>query len=600
MADSTSDDQIEIIRAFAQESWGLINQLEPYINELEKNKDMQTINYIYGFFHSIKGGASFMGLRNVAHVTNAVENLLDQLRSGKIPLQTPEHLDLLNHACDFLKMALDHLGSKPNDNDLESQAKSVVSKFKSSLIEPLKLLKSSRILKTDSKIRRTLIVGGGRGCFAILPMLTNEKNIYILAICDINKTAPGVMLAKNFGIPVTKDFKDFIQKNVVDFIIDVTGNPEVNLMLNSMKKPGVEILGGLSAKLVLELVLERENKKEETEENLAEQEALNRIGLMLISAKNIDVVFQRIIQCAIKLSKNKAGSLALYDEKTNEFKMEGAIGFSKTFLKTQRWKLRKNGLTDYILSNKQPTIIPDITKNVHCSNSVLIEEGIKSLIAVPLTLAGKTIGILYVNDYKPKKINPRLSSLMIALATQATFAIEKNKLLQKAEQLAIIDELTKLHNHRYFVEALAKEVIRSKRFQHPICFLMMDIDFFKNYNDTQGHETANIVLQTVAKLMGGNTREVDTLARYGGEEFCVILPGVDVEGGKHTAERIRAAIENHAFPHGDEQPGGKLTISIGLACYPKDADTGAELVKKADSALYKAKKEGRNRVLVFE
>ena len=443
-------------------------------------------------------------------------------------------------------------------------------------------------------------MGGGRGCFAILPMLSNEKNIHILAICDINETAPGVMLAKKFGIPVTKDFKDFIQKNVVDFIIDVTGNPEVNLMLNSMKKPGVEILGGLSAKLVLELVLERENKKEETEENLAEQEALNRIGLMLISAKNIDVVFQRIIQCAIKLSKNKAGSLALYDEKTNEFKMEGAIGFSKTFLKTQRWKLRKNGLTDYILSNKQPTIIPDITKNVHCSNSVLIEEGIKSLIAVPLTLAGKTIGILYVNDYKPKKINPRLSSLMIALATQATFAIEKNKLLQKAEQLAIIDELTKLHNHRYFVEALAKEVIRSKRFQHPICFLMMDIDFFKNYNDTQGHETANIVLQTVAKLMGGNTREVDTLARYGGEEFCVILPGVDVEGGKHTAERIRAAIENHAFPHGDEQPGGKLTISIGLACYPKDADSGTELVKKADSALYKAKKEGRNRVLVFE
>ena len=600
MADSTSDDQIEIIRAFAQESWGLINQLEPSVNELENSKDLQTINYIYGLFHSIKGGASFLGLSNITHVTNAVENLLNQLRSGKIPLQTPEHLDLLNHACDFLKKALDHLGNKPNDNDLESQAESVVSEFKNAVSEPLKLFKSSRILRTDSNIRKTLIVGGGRGCFAILPMLSNEKNIHILAICDINKTAPGVMLAKKFGIPVTKDFKDFIQKNVVDFIIDVTGNPEVNLMLNSMKKPGVEILGGLSAKLVLELVLERENKKEETEENLAEQEALNRIGLMLISAKNIDVVFQRIIQCAIKLSKNKAGSLALYDEKTNEFKMEGAIGFSKTFLKTQRWKLRKNGLTDYILSNKQPTIIPDITKNVHCSNSVLIEEGIKSLIAVPLTLAGKTIGILYVNDYKPKKINPRLSSLMIALATQATFAIEKNKLLQKAEQLAIIDELTKLHNHRYFVEALAKEVIRSKRFQHPICFLMMDIDFFKNYNDTQGHETANIVLQTVAKLMGGNTREVDTLARYGGEEFCVILPGVDVEGGKHTAERIRAAIENHAFPHGDEQPGGKLTISIGLACYPKDADSGTELVKKADSALYKAKKEGRNRVLVFE
>ncbi|MEE9165822.1 MAG: diguanylate cyclase [Nitrospinota bacterium] len=600
MADSTSDDQIEIIRAFAQESCGLIDQLEPYINELGKNKGLQAINYIYGFFHSIKGGASFMGLSNIAHVTNAVENLLDQLRSGKIPLQTPEHVNLLNHACDFLKEALDHLGSHPNDNDLGNQAESVVSEFKNAVSEPLKLFKLSRILRADQNVRKTLIVGGGRGCSTIIPLLSNEKNIHILGICDINETAPGVLLAKKFGIPITKDFKDFLQKNEVDFIIDVTGNPEVNLTLNSMKKSGVEILGGLSAKLILELVLEKENRKEEIEENLAEQEALNRIGLLLFSAKNIDVVFQRIVQCAVKLSKNKAGSLALYDEKTNEFKTEVAIGFSETFLKTQRWKLRKNGLTDYILSNKQPTIIPDITKNVHFNNSVVLQEGIKSLIAVPLILAGKAIGILYVNDYKPKKITPRLTSLMVSLATQATFAIEKNKLLQKAEQLAIIDALTQLYNHRYFVTALEKEVIRSKRFQHPICFLMMDIDFFKHYNDTQGHETANIVLRTLAKLMGENTREIDTLARYGGEEFCLILPGVDVEGGKNTAERIREAIENHPFPHEDEQPGGKLTISIGLASYPKDADTGTDLVKKADSALYKAKKAGKNRVVVFE
>ena len=140
MADSTSEDQTEIIRAFAQESWGLIDQLEPYVNELGKKEGLQTINYIYGFFHSIKGGASFMGLSNIAHVTDAAENLLDQLRSGKIPLQTPEHVNLLNHACAFLKKALDHLGSQPNDNDLESQAESVVSEFKNSVSEPLKPL----------------------------------------------------------------------------------------------------------------------------------------------------------------------------------------------------------------------------------------------------------------------------------------------------------------------------------------------------------------------------------------------------------------------------------------------------------------------------
>jgi diguanylate cyclase (GGDEF)-like protein len=106
-------------------------------------------------------------------------------------------------------------------------------------------------------------------------------------------------------------------------------------------------------------------------------------------------------------------------------------------------------------------------------------------------------------------------------------------------------------------------------------------------------------LKTVSKLVQESTREIDTLARYGGEEFCLILPGVEVEGGRTTAERIRESIENHPFPHGAEQPGGKLTISMGLACYPKDADDGPDLVKKADSALYKAKKEGKNRVVVF-
>lgn len=599
MADLTSDDQAEIIRAFAQESRGLVEQLKPSLNELGKSRDMETISYIYRFFHSIKGGASFMGLNNIAHVTNAAEHMLDQLRSGKIPLQIPKHVDLLNHACDFLKEALDHLEKQPNDNDLEKQAETVVSGFQQAIKEPIELLKSSLSLRDDQNARKTFIVGGGQGCFALLSVLSNDKNISVVGICDINENAPGVLLAKEIGIPTTKDFKDFLQKNEVDFIIDVTGNPEVSQTLNCIKNPKVEILGGHSARLILELVKEKEERKGETEESLTEQEALNRIGLMLISAKSIDVVFQRIVQCAINLTKSKAGSLALYDEKTNEFKMEVAIGFSETFSKTQRWKLRKNGLTNFILSNKQPTVIPDIAKDAHCNNSLLLQEGIKSLIAVPLILADKTTGILYVNDYKTKEFSSRLTSLMVSLGTQATFAIEKSKLLQKAEQLSITDELTQLYNYRYFIQALEKEVIRSRRFQQPICFLMIDIDFFKHYNDTQGHETANIVLQAMAKLMGENTREIDTLARYGGEEFCVILPGVDAEGGENTAERIREAVENHLFPHEDEQPGGKLTVSIGVACYPKDADTGTDLVKKADSALYKAKKTGRNKVVVF-
>ena len=406
-------------------------------------------------------------------------------------------------------------------------------------------------------------------------------------------------MAKEMGIPTTTDFKDFLENNEVNFIVDMTGNPEVSQALSSIKKSGIELLGGHSANLILGLVAERENRKKEVERSLVEQEDLTRIGLMLISAKNIDVVYQRIVQSAIKLTKSKAGSLAFYDEKTNEFKMEVAIGFSESFSKIRRWKLRKNGLTEFILSNKLPTVITDITKDVHCSNGILLREGIRSLMAVPLTLAGKTTGILYVNDFKPKKFKPRITSLMALLANQATFAIEKNILLQKAEQLAITDELTQLYNHRYFVHALGGEILRSKRFQLSICFLMMDIDSFMHYNDNHGHEPGNIVLKILAKLLQESIRGIDILARYGEEEFCLILPGVDVRGGEIMAERIRQTIETHPFPHGDKQPEGKLTISIGLTCYPKDADTGPDLINKADKALYKAKKEGKNRVVVF-
>lgn len=446
---------------------------------------------------------------------------------------------------------------------------------------------------------KTFIVGGGRGCSALLPILSSEKNINIIGVCDIKTDAPGILMAKNAGIPTTTDFQSFLKKKSVDLIVDVTGDSKVHKTLESIKKPGVEILGGLSSRLIWGLVNERKKREEEMEQSLVEQESLYIIGIMLLSAKNIEMVFRRIVQSAINLSRTEAGSLALYDEKTKEFKMEVAIGFSEKFSKIQSWKLRKKGLTNYILSNEKPTVISDISKNAYFNNSILLEEGIKSLIAVPLTLREKTIGILYVNDFKPKKFSPRMASLMAFLATMATFAIEKNRLLERAEQLAITDELTQLYNHRYFIQALEKEINRSKRFQHQICLLMIDIDHFKYYNDHQGHQNGNSVLEIVARLMQEDIREIDTVARFGGEEFSLILPGVSYREGKILAERIRKIIENYHFPFGDCQPDGKLTISIGVACYPQDAETGFDLIDKADSALYKAKKGGRNKVAVF-
>lgn len=164
------------------------------------------------------------------------------------------------------------------------------------------------------------------------------------------------------------------------------------------------------------------------------------------------------------------------------------------------------------------------------------------------------------------------------------------------EALATKDGLTGLYNYRHFMEALDKEVKKSARFGRPLSLLIIDIDHFKNYNDTNGHIQGNAALKKMADIFAGSLREVDIAARYGGEEFAVILPETPLDGAVQAAERIREKVEREEFPGEESQPGGSLTISIGAASFPEAGLDAANLTEAADMALYKAKSLGRNRV----
>lgn len=177
---------------------------------------------------------------------------------------------------------------------------------------------------------------------------------------------------------------------------------------------------------------------------------------------------------------------------------------------------------------------------------------------------------------------------------------EANKRLgdanQRLAQLAITDGLTGLYNHRYFHERLAKEVARSNRTGLPLSLLMIDVDHFKHYNDLHGHPAGDAVLRSVAKILSNGRRMNDAVARYGGEEFTVLLVDTPKADAAHLAEQIRLHVEQAEFAHGGSQPGGRLTISLGVASYPEDANGAEGLVVAADAALYRAKHSGRNRV----
>lgn len=175
----------------------------------------------------------------------------------------------------------------------------------------------------------------------------------------------------------------------------------------------------------------------------------------------------------------------------------------------------------------------------------------------------------------------QLSSLTDTLRTKAA----------ELEQLSVTDGLTGLVNHRALMQRLGEEVVRSTRNERPFCVIMTDVDYFKKYNDEFGHPAGDEVLKQVGVILKEATRTVDCVARYGGEEFAALLPETGVDGALEVAERMRARVSSHPFANRE------VTVSVGVAEFPMDADAGAKLISVADKALYEAKRNGRNQVV---
>ncbi|MFN3532352.1 MAG: ATP-binding protein [Candidatus Brocadia sp.] len=281
---------------------------------------------------------------------------------------------------------------------------------------------------------KVLLIGAGKGGSALLSILHEDKEIEIVGVVDNNQNAEGLKIARQYNIPTYSHYENLIKREDLDVIIDVTRNPQVLLDIEKNKPANTEILGGLSAKLIWSLVEERKKKEEEIQKSLSEQKALYRIGIMLSSAREMNEVFQTIVRSGLEITNTPAGSLALYDAEKNELELTAVHGFSPEFsLKATRWKVRPGGLTSKILAQKQPFVVPDINEESSMDTRVIMAEGIRSLVATPLTTENRIVGILYVDDYKPRNFTKRDISILGLLATQATIAIEKAKMQEQLE-----------------------------------------------------------------------------------------------------------------------------------------------------------------------
>ncbi len=220
----------------------------------------------------------------------------------------------------------------------------------------------------------------------------------------------------------------------------------------------------------------------------------------------------------------------------------------------------------------------------------------EDLLVEEVNIRGAFRGLLLLQRYEKKKFSEEEKNTLKFFLKHASGLLDNAFLYHKTQQLAITDGLTKLYNHRYFQDALEDELNRSRRFRRPLSLIMIDIDHFKHFNDTYGHQQGDIILKELACLLRENVRKIEIVARYGGEEFAIILPETSDAEAAEIAERLRNEVAKKDFTFKKRNGREQITISLGIATFPNDADNQVALIRSADKALYLAKESGRNRV----
>ncbi|MFH1619934.1 MAG: GGDEF domain-containing protein [bacterium] len=253
-----------------------------------------------------------------------------------------------------------------------------------------------------------------------------------------------------------------------------------------------------------------------------------------------------------------------------------------------------DALENWSMQRNVPLLVQDLANDKRFSGAAK-PGGEKSVMVIPLRVLQRTAGFIRLSSMEAGLFQGEDLRTADLLATLAALSMENSYLYSRIQELAIRDGLTGLFTHRAFQQHLQEEVLRSGRSQVPFSMIMCDIDHFKRYNDTFGHQAGDAVLKMVSAVLVKNTREVDFVARYGGEEFAVILPAFKPDMASAAAEQIRRDMENEPFVF--EGNRTNVTMSFGVAGYPKDAITASQLVRFADERLYRAKESGRNRVV---
>jgi diguanylate cyclase (GGDEF)-like protein len=309
--------------------------------------------------------------------------------------------------------------------------------------------------------------------------------------------------------------------------------------------------------------------------------------------------YSTILRHSTELLRSERGSLQLFDEAANELRVKAAVG-PRAEAAHEACVAFGEGVSGKVMREGRPLVVRDVKTAGQPPGPAERKYKTGSFISYPLIVGSRRVGVLNVTDKASGAQYDDLDlNLLDMLAPQMALALDRAGWHQKATQfqiLSITDALTGLLNRRYLEERLGEELERSKRHRFAMCFLMIDIDNFKEYNDRHGHQAGDAALQLTSQCLKSALRSADVASRYGGEEFSVLLPQTSTAEALVIAERIRHRVSSTPYPHGLNQPGGAVTVSIGISSFGPGQDNPESVIRAADEALYAAKSRGKNRV----
>jgi diguanylate cyclase (GGDEF)-like protein len=330
--------------------------------------------------------------------------------------------------------------------------------------------------------------------------------------------------------------------------------------------------------------------------HLQELSIFHDVAKALTSSLDLDSILQTIMEKMAEYFRPDTWSLLMVDEEREELYFAIAVGTASEALKNVRLKVGE-GIAGWVAKNGERLVVPDVMNDPRFAKRIdeMTKWETRSIICVPLRSKHRVLGVIQLVNVNMKHFNDQEVFFLQSLCDYAAIAIENARSVERIQELTITDDCTGLFNARHLYKTLETEVYRSSRFGYEFTVLFIDLDHFKQVNDTHGHLIGSKLLNEIGYLIKAQLRLIDYAFRYGGDEFVVLLPQTGKDAALVVARRLRDSMRTSMFCS-EEGLNLNVRASIGLATYPHDAKTPHDVIRQADEMMYLVKNTTRDNI----